>query len=77
MSNIKPILYIIGIENHYAAEVLYWWNYYLKPCNLLFIKPKTPGLTAIKVLVDNYETTQFILKVKERTKCQIVKKELP
>lgn len=63
--------YIIGVEDKYVSEVLCWWIHYDKPCNLLFVKPKTEGLTAIKVTVETNDTANFVLKLKDRIKCNL------
>lgn len=47
------------------------WVYYNQPCSLLFQKPKTDGLTAIKVVIDSDESASFLLRVKDKTGCKL------
>ena len=50
-----PKKYIVQIDNFRLAEFLFYWMYYDQPCSLLFQKPRTEGLTAVKLIVDNDE----------------------
>ena len=61
--------YIIQIDNLYLSEFLFCWVYYNQPCDLLALKPNTQGCTAIKLVVSNVETANFLLKAKEKTGC--------
>jgi hypothetical protein len=45
--------------------------YYDQPCSLLFQKPRTEGLTAVKLIVDNDEAANFLLRAKEKTGCKL------
>nr|DAL14115.1 MAG TPA_asm: hypothetical protein [Caudoviricetes sp.] len=45
--------------------------YYDQPCSLLFQKPRTEGLTAVKLIVDNDEAASFLLRAKEKTGCKL------
>ena len=37
----------------------FFWTYYNQPCSLLFQKPTTEGLTAIKLIVDSDEAVSY------------------
>lgn len=62
-----PIKFIIQIDEERLSEVMYYWNYYDKPCDLLLRKPKTAGLAAVVLTVDSDEAADFVYRVKERT----------
>ncbi|MBR8726600.1 hypothetical protein [Bacteroides pyogenes] len=62
-----PIRFIIQIDEDRLSELIYYWNYYDKPCSLLLRKPKTEGLAAVELTVDCDETADFVLRVKEKT----------
>lgn len=62
-----PIKFIIQIDEDRLSEVMYYWNYYDKPCDLLLCKPKTAGLAAVVLTVDSDEAADFVYRVKEKT----------
>ncbi len=62
-----PIKFILQIDEDRLSEVIYYWNYYDKPCDLLLRKPKTAGLTAVILTVDSDEGADFVWRVKEKT----------
>ena len=66
-----PKKYIVQIDNFRLAEFLFYWMYYDQPCSLLFQKPRTEGLTAVKLIVDNDEPANFLLRAKEKTGCKL------
>lgn len=70
-----PKNYIVQIDNFHLGEFIYYWNYYWnyyeQPCSLLLQKPKTEGLTAIRLVVDSDEAASFLLRVKEKTGCRL------
>lgn len=66
-----PVNYIVQIDNFRVAEFIFYWIYYNQPCCLLFQKPKTEGLTAIKMIVDSDEAATFLLRAKEKTGCKL------
>ena len=66
-----PKKYIVQIDNFRLAEFLFYWMYYDQPCSLLFQKPRTEGLTAVKLIVDNDEAASFLLRAKEKTGCKL------
>ena len=61
----KPEKLIIQIQDSLLAEFLYHWVQYDKPCSLLFQKPKTEGLVAIKLLVDTGEIANFVIETQQ------------
>lgn len=63
--------YIVQIDNFRLAEFIFYWMYYDQPCSLLFQKPRTEGLTAVKLIVDNDEAASFLLRAKEKTGCKL------
>lgn len=68
----RPALhFILQIDECRISELIYYWNYMNKPCSLLLQKPKTEGLTAVKVVVDSDEAADFVYRVKEKTGCRI------
>lgn len=66
-----PKKYIVQIDNFRLAEFIFYWMYYDQPCSLLFQKPRTEGLTAVKLIVDNDEAASFLLRAKEKTGCKL------
>lgn len=66
-----PINFIIQIDDFRLSELIYYWNHFNKPCSLLFQKPKSEGLAAVKLVVDNDEAAEFLLRVKEKTGCRL------
>lgn len=48
-----PIKYIVQIDNMYLADLMFYWTYYDQPCTLVLLKPKTEGLSAVKLIVDS------------------------
>ena len=66
-----PKQYIVQIDNFRLAEFIFYWMYYDQPCSLLFQKPRTEGLTAVKLIVDNDEAASFLLRAKEKTGCKL------
>ena len=62
-----PIKFIIQIDEDRLSEVMYYWNYYDKPCDLLLREPKTAGLAAVVLTVDSDEAADFVDRVKEKT----------
>nr|DAS75201.1 MAG TPA: hypothetical protein [Caudoviricetes sp.] len=62
-----PIKFIVQIDENRLSELIYYWNYYDKPCDLLLRKPKTAGLAAVVLTVDNDEAADFLFRVKEKT----------
>ncbi|WP_321331908.1 hypothetical protein [uncultured Bacteroides sp.] len=65
--------YIVQIDNFYLNEFIFYWVYYNQPCKLILLKPKTIGLTGIKLIVDGSETDDFLSKAIEKIKCKIMK----
>lgn len=72
--NKAPVNYIISIDDPLLAEFFYWWIYCDKPCSIQVMKPKTEGITAIKMTVNSDETADFLLKVKSETGCKLYQK---
>ena len=70
-----PVNYIVQIDNLYLADFIFYWTYYEQPCSLLFQKPQTEGLTAIKLVVDGDESASFLLRAKEKTGCRLYIKD--
>lgn len=66
-----PINILVQIDEHRLSELIYYWNYYNKPCNLLFMKPKTEGLAAIRLTVDSDQAADFLRRVMDKTGCKI------
>lgn len=66
-----PEKFIVQIDNFHLAEFIFYWNYYGQPCSLLLQKPKTEGLTAIKLVIDSDEAASFLLRAKEKTGCRL------
>lgn len=62
-----PIKFIVQIDEIRLPELISYWVYYDKPCDLLFRKPKTEGLAAVILTVDSDEAAEFLLRVKEKT----------
>lgn len=69
-----PIKFIIQIDEDRLSELIYYWNYYDKPCDLLFRKPKTPGLAAVILTVESDESADFLWGIKEKTGAKLYQK---
>lgn len=65
--NRPPIKFLVQIDENRLSELIYYWNYYDKPCNLLLRKPRTEGLAAVILVVNSDEAADFLLRVKEKT----------
>ena len=59
-----PVKYIVQIDNFHVADFIF-------SCSLLLQKPKTEGLTAIRLVVDSDEAASFLLRAKEKTGCRL------
>lgn len=66
-----PIKYIVQIDNMYLADLMFYWTYYNQPCTLVLLKPKTEGLSAVKLIVDSDEAASFLFRVQEKTGCRL------
>lgn len=69
-----PENYIVKIQDSFLAEFLYYWIQHDKVCSLLFQKPSTDGLTAIKLIIDSDESAEFLQAAKNATGCKTLKK---
>jgi hypothetical protein len=67
--------FIIQIDDKRLSEFIYYWIYYDKPCDLLFLKPKTEGLTAIKVTVETHEAADFLAHALKKINFKLFKDE--
>jgi hypothetical protein len=66
--------YVIQIQDSYLAELIFHWIQYDKPCKLLFQKPKSDNLTAIRLMIDGNETASFVLQLRKATNCRVYEK---
>lgn len=66
-----PINYILQIDTVLLNEVMFLWSYYEQPCSMLLLKPKTEGLTAIKVVVASDEAATFVERVIKKTSARL------
>ncbi|MCF0255364.1 MAG: hypothetical protein HUK10_03625 [Bacteroides heparinolyticus] len=66
-----PVKYIVQIDNFRLSEFIFYWVYYGQPCSLLLQKPRTEGLTAVRLVVDSDEAATFLLRAKEKTGCRL------
>lgn len=66
-----PIKYILQIDTVLLNEVMFLWSYYDQPCSMLLLKPKTEGLTAIKVVVASDEAATFVERVIKKTSARL------
>lgn len=66
-----PINYILQIDTVLLNEVMFLWSYYDQPCSMLLLKPKTEGLTAIKVVVASDEAATFVERVIKKTSARL------
>lgn len=67
--------FIIQIDDKRLGELIYYWNYYDKPCSLLFMRPKTEGLAAIKVTVETHEAADFLAHALQKINFKLFKDE--
>lgn len=61
--------YIVQVDNFYLSEFLFCWVYYEQPCPMMMLKPNTKGFTAIKLIVKDAASANFLIKAKEKTGC--------
>lgn len=66
-----PINYILQIDTVLLNEVMFLWSFYEQPCSMLLLKPKTEGLTAIKVVVASDEAATFVERVIKKTSARL------
>ncbi len=71
---IDPKRYIVQIQDSLLAEFLYHWTVHGKPCPLLFQRPHTDGLTAIRLEVRDDDTAYFLADALAATGCKLYEK---
>lgn len=67
----EPRNLIIQVEDSLLGQVLYYWNYYNKPCSLLVLSAKTDGLSAIKLVMNNPDAGSLVYVCVERLKVRL------
>lgn len=65
--------YIVQLDVFHLNEFMFLWMYCEQPCSLLFMKAKTAGLTAVKLVVDSDEAAEFLLRVQQKIGCTTYK----
>ena len=71
---VPPVKYLVKIEDKFLGAFIQYWVEYDKPCNLLWRKPKTAGLTAIILIVDNDDAVVFLSRAMEQLQFKLIKK---
>ena len=71
---VPPVKYLVKIEDRFLGAFIQYWVEYDKPCNLLWRKPKTDGLTAIILVVDNDDAVVFLSRAMEKLEFKLIKK---
>ncbi|EJX03577.1 hypothetical protein EVA_08319 [gut metagenome] len=62
----QPAKLIIQLEDANMGQLIYYWNYYNKPCSLVVQKAKTEGLNAIRLNMDNADAGSLVWALMER-----------
>lgn len=70
-----PIDLIVQIEDALVGQLIYYWQYYNKPCQLIFQRAKAENLTGVRVRMDNPDTASFVLILVERLKVKLYNKD--
>lgn len=71
-----PIDLVIQIETALLGQMVYYWEYYNKPCKVLLQKAKADNLTGVRVRVDNPDAASFVFILVERLKVKLYNKDL-
>lgn len=71
----EPIDLIVQIENSLLGQLIYYWEYYNKPCSLIFQRAKAENLTGVRVRMDNPDAASFILILVERLRVRLYNNE--
>lgn len=71
----EPIDLIVQIENGLLGQLIYYWEYYNKPCPLIFQRAKAENLTGVRVRMDNPDAASFVLILVERLKVKLYNKD--
>lgn len=67
----EPIDLIVQIEHSLLGQLLYYWEYYNKPCLLIFQRAKAENLTGVRVRMDNPDAASFVLILVERLRVKL------
>ena len=70
----EPVDVIIQIENSLLGQLNYYWLYYESPCDLLQQKAKTPGLTGVRIRIENPDTASLVFVLVERLRVRLYDK---
>lgn len=68
--------YIIQIGDRYLAEFIQYWLSYDKPCNLLWRKPNSDGVTAIIVTIETEESASFLYRAYQKIHFGLIEKKM-
>lgn len=71
----EPIDLIVQIEDALVGQLIYYWQYYNKPCRLIFQRAKAENLTGVRVRMDNPDAASFVLILVERLKVKLYNKD--
>lgn len=67
----EPIDLIVQIEDTLLGQLIYYWEYYNKPCPLIFQRAKTENLTGVRLRMNNPDAASFVLILVERLKVKL------
>lgn len=71
----EPIDLIVQIEDALVGQLIYYWQYYSKPCPLIFQRANAENLTGVRVRMDNPDAASFVLILVERLKVKLYNKD--
>ena len=71
----EPIDLIIQIEDQLLGQLIYYWEYYNKPCPLIIQRAKAENLTGVRVRVDNPDAASLVFVLVERLKVRMYNKD--
>lgn len=72
----EPVELVIQIETALLGQLVYYWEYYGKPCKVTLMKAKAEHLTGVRVCVDNPDAASFVFILTERLKVKLYNKQL-
>lgn len=67
----EPIDLIVQIEDSLLGQLIYYWEYYNKPCPMIFQRANFEKLTGVRVRMDNPDAASFVLILVERLKVKL------
>lgn len=67
----EPKDLLIRVEDSSLAQVMYYWTYYNKPCDLTLISAKTENLVAVFLKMNTPDSGSLVYMLCERLKARM------